>query len=177
MYSVHACGVRVVFLEHGTLEFVLVASFHLGSWTSLSASFAFRSVLYTLWASAAGGTQHLWSSYVKKGQQIRLQYAINELWGGGIGMTAATPAGPALSLEVSVVATTASRAVWTACQFWFEFFFFRTYFFLSFPLDVGMVATVKVSRLVSIAFRFWFEFRKSVLGLFSSYSRFLLPWG
>ena len=51
-------------------------------------------------------------------------------------MTAATPAGPVLSLEVSVVATAVSRPDLPAFQFFFEFrfFFFQIAFFLFFSL-------------------------------------------
>ena len=45
MYFVHACGVRLVVLEHGALRILQVVSLRLKSWTYLSASSAFCYVL------------------------------------------------------------------------------------------------------------------------------------
>ena len=51
IYFVRACGVRVVFLENGALEFLQVVSLHLKSGTSLTALFAFCSEVNQVYLS------------------------------------------------------------------------------------------------------------------------------
>ena len=128
MYVVHECGIRVVFLEHRPLAFFQVVSLHLNSWTSLSASFALRSIYFDMWARVAEWIQPLELITSKRGNSPGIQ--LKSPRGDRIGTTATTPAGPVSSLQVW---WRLCPSVSTFFRLWFEFRkslfdFFRLFF-------------------------------------------------